>query len=144
MTFVSSSHKHYTSQHPVHAQLLLLLTLRNQLLKSPEIHILLQKRNDIWIKSLPVRVLKVILLRPLIEITLHDTEVLLIMDRLHNEPGESLLILRVNGRGLQKLRVELGDRLLVGLRAHVDNDCVDHFGQFGDLFPGVKRGGLEG
>lgn len=60
-----------------------------------------------------------VLLRRFLEVSLDDGEVLRVVDRLHHEPGKSLLVLGVDGGSLEELGVELGDGLLVGLGAHV-------------------------
>lgn len=83
------------------------------------IHILFQQGNHVGIERLPVRVVEVVLLGRLLEVSLDDREVLLIMDRLHHEPGQSLLVLGVDGRGLEELGMKLGDGLLVRLSAEI-------------------------
>lgn len=99
--------------------LLQILRTRNQLLKTVHIHILLQQRNNIGVESLPVGVTQVVLLGRLLEVALDDGEVLGVMDGLHDEPGQSLLVLGVDGGSLEELRVELVDGLLVLFGAEV-------------------------
>ena len=60
-----------------------------------------------------------VLLGALVEVALDDAEVLLVVDTLHDEPGQGLLVLGVDGRGFDELGVKLGDALLVGLSAEV-------------------------
>ena len=60
-----------------------------------------------------------ILLRGLLQVALDNGKVLGIVNRLHHEPGERLLVLRVDGRGFEELGVELGDGFLVRLGAEV-------------------------
>lgn len=92
---------------------------RHQLLKSSQIHLLLQQGDDIGVKGLPVRVVQVVLLRRLVEVALDDGEVLRVVNGLHDEPGESLLVLGIDGRGFDELGVQFGDGLLVWFRAEV-------------------------
>lgn len=91
----------------------------NQLLEAVHIHILLQQGDHVGIESLPVRIVEVVLLRRLLQVSLDDREVLLIVDGLHHEPGQGLLVLGVDGRRLKELGVKLGDGLLVRLSAEV-------------------------
>jgi hypothetical protein len=90
-----------------------------QLLQAVHIHILLQQRNDVRVESLPVRVVEVVFLRRFLGVTLDDGEVLLVENRLHHEPREGFLIVRVNIGGFNKLGLELGDGLFVRLGAEV-------------------------
>jgi hypothetical protein len=46
------------------------------------------------------------------------------MDRLHHEPGQGLLVLGVDGRGLEELGMKLRDALGIGLCAEI---CIDEF-----------------
>lgn len=69
---------------------------------------------------------KLCLTYALLQVPLYNTELSRVDGILHDEPAESLLVLGVNLAGLNKLRLELGDALLVCLRTQVDNDCVDH------------------
>lgn len=93
----------------------LMLTGRNKFLKSPQIHILLQQRDHVWVEGLPVGVGQVVLLGPLVQVALDDGEVLRVVDRLHDEPREGFLVLGVDGGGFEEFGVELRNALLVGL-----------------------------
>lgn len=64
-----------------------------QLLKPPQIHLLLQQRNNIRIKRLPIRITQMILLRRLLKVSLDDSKILLVVHGLHDEPGEGFLVL---------------------------------------------------
>lgn len=90
-----------------------------QLLKASQVHILLQQRNDIWVESLPVRVVEMVLLGRFLLVALDDAEVLGIVDGLHDVPADGLLVLGVNLASLEELCVEFLDALRVGLCAHV-------------------------
>lgn len=92
---------------------------RSQLLESPQVHLLLQQRNHVRVKGFPVRVLQVILLRTLVEVALDDAEVLLVVDRLHNEPRKRLMVLGVDGGSLLEFGLKLLDAFLVGFGAEV-------------------------
>lgn len=97
----------------------LVLLSGNQFLKPPQIHLLLQQRNNIGIKGLPVRVIQVIFLRGLVEVALDDGEILLVMDGLHHEPGQSLPVLGVDGGCFEEFGVEFGDAFGVRFGAEV-------------------------
>lgn len=90
-----------------------------QLLQAVHIHILLQQRNHVRVESLPVRIVKVVLLRGFLDVTLDDGEVLLIENGLHHEPREGFLVVRVDIGGFNKLGLELGNGLFVRLGAEV-------------------------
>lgn len=60
-----------------------------------------------------------VLLRTLIEVTLDDAEVLLVVDGLHNEPRERLMVFRVDGGGFLELGFKLLDAFRVGFGAEV-------------------------
>lgn len=60
-----------------------------------------------------------VLLRALVEVALDDGEVLRVVDGLHHEPGEGLVILGVDGGGFKEFGVQLLDALRVGLGAEV-------------------------
>ena len=60
-----------------------------------------------------------VLLRTLIEVALDDAEVLLVVDGLHNEPRERLMVLRVDGGGFLELGFKLLDAFRVGFGAEV-------------------------
>lgn len=80
-------------------------TSRHEFLKTPQIHLPFQQGNDIRVECLPVRVIQVALLGGFVEIAFDDGEVLRVVDGLHDEPGESLLVLGVDGRSLEELGV---------------------------------------
>ena len=92
---------------------------RNQILTSVHLHILLQQRDHVGVESLPVGVLQVVLLGALVEVALNDSKVLLVEDRLHDEPGERLLVLGVDAGSFDEFGVQLVDAFLVRFGAEV-------------------------
>lgn len=60
-----------------------------------------------------------VLLRTLIKVALDDAEVLLVVNGLHDEPRERLMVLRVDGGGFLELGFKLLDAFRVGFGAEV-------------------------
>lgn len=69
-----------------------------------------------------------ILLRVLVDIPLDDGELCWVAGGLRDEPGDCLLIVRIDARRLDELRLE--DFHLVWLCFEVDYDCIDHTGRY--------------
>jgi hypothetical protein len=90
-----------------------------QLLKPPQVHLPLQQRNHIRIERLPVWVTKMILLRRLTQVPLDNGEILLVVDGLHDEPGERFLVLGVDRGCFEEFGVEFGDGFWVGFGTEV-------------------------
>jgi hypothetical protein len=60
-----------------------------------------------------------------------------VVDVLHDEPVDSLLVLAVDASGLDQLELEPLDAVGIVLGVHVDGECVDHGGRV------VKKAGWE-
>ena len=60
-----------------------------------------------------------ILLRRLTQVPLDNGEILLVVDGLHDEPGEGFLVLGVDRGGFEEFGVEFGDGLWVGFGTEV-------------------------
>lgn len=90
-----------------------------ELLQTVHVHVLLEQGNHVGVEGLPVGVVEVVLLRGFLLVALDDGEVLLVEHRLHDEPGDGLLVVGVDVGSLDKLSLELGDGLLIGLSAEV-------------------------
>lgn len=61
-----------------------------------------------------------------LEISFDNSKLPRVDSVLHDEPAQRFLVLAVDLAGLNKLRLELGDALLVRLGIEVYDDCVNH------------------
>ena len=80
----------------------------------------------IRIKSFPVRILKMVLLRRLVLISFNYSEVSFVEDALHHEPRHRLLVAAIHLRRLDKLGLELGKTFSLVLSSHMHNETIRH------------------
>lgn len=100
---------------------------RVELVEPAQIHWLLQQRHNIRVESLPVGVLKMILLATFPFISLHNSERSRILVILHDVPSNRFAVLAVDLAGFDQFVLQLFNVGWGVFCVEVNNYSVDHF-----------------
>jgi len=114
---------------------------------SSKIHSFIEEGNNVWVECLPVRVFKVVFLRlknnlapadkyrrwntyTFIFESLYNRECSWVVNILHHNPVDGLLVLAVNAGSFNQLCLEAGNGIGLVVSIEVDCECIDHFENF--------------